>query len=218
MPTVRLQLDFISPYVWLALLEAERFGEEHAVAWQIEPVVYVGLLKATGLVGPVETEAKRNYTFDDVVRCAARLGRGVVGPPTHPFRSLEALRTLWLFRREACALQLARRLADAAWGRGEDLTRLEVLEREVETSGLDASDLGERLLLPETKRGLTDSTAAAIRLGVFGVPTFVFEGELFWGHDRMAHLGDRLAGRARPAREASAPLIRRGPSVRREPR
>ena len=62
-----------------------------------------------------------------------------------------------------------------------------------------------------------DSPAAAIERGVFGVPTFAYAGELFWGHDRMAQLSDRLVGRAGPARVASAALIERGASARRAP-
>jgi hypothetical protein len=37
-------------------------------------------------------------------------------------------------------------------------------------------------------------TEEAIAAGVFGVPTFVHEGELFWGHDRLDALARRLSG------------------------
>jgi len=33
----------------------------------------------------------------------------------------------------------------------------------------------------------------AERAGVFGVPTFVIDGELFWGHDRIDLVRERLA-------------------------
>ena len=36
--------------------------------------------------------------------------------------------------------------------------------------------------------------AEANEQGVFGVPTFILDGELFWGHDRVALLRERLAG------------------------
>lgn len=215
MHTVRFYLDFISPYVWLALLEAEAFGKEHGIRWQVEPVVYAGLLNETGLVGPVEVSAKRAYTFDDVVRCARRLGRDVVGPPSHPFRSLEALRTLWLFRDNPGALGLARSISHATWGGGADLTDLAVLQGQVEACGLDAGNLEARLQDPTTKQGLMDSTSAAIERGVFGVPTFEFEGELFWGHDRLPHLADRLQGRLGPSRKSSQGMIDRVGSARR---
>ena len=31
----------------------------------------------------------------------------------------------------------------------------------------------------------TPETAEAMKLGVFGAPTFVVEGEVFWGDDRL---------------------------------
>ncbi|MFT5284280.1 MAG: hypothetical protein ACI8TQ_000436 [Planctomycetota bacterium] len=96
--TVEVYFDPISPYAYLALEElVKRSSDAPRVAWRIRPVVYAKLLEAHGLIGPVETEAKRRYTMLDVVRCAERHGLKIEGPPTHPFRSLSALRVLMLF-------------------------------------------------------------------------------------------------------------------------
>lgn len=216
MPAVALYLDFISPYTWLALHGAESFAAEHGVEWRVEPVVYGALLNSTGLVGPVETPAKRRYTFDDVARCAQRMGLQLVGPPAHPFRSLEALRAMSLFRSDPGALELARAIADAAWMRGADLTRVEVLAEVIGATGRDVSRLGERVAAPETKAALIAGTERALAAGVFGVPTFEWEGELFWGHDRLPHLAERLAGRLDAPRAKSAALIERPAGVQRE--
>ncbi len=40
---------------------------------------------------------------------------------------------------------------------------------------------------------LTRIATEADEQGVFGVPTFLLDGELFWGHDRVAVLRERLA-------------------------
>jgi len=37
------------------------------------------------------------------------------------------------------------------------------------------------------------NTEEAIRIGVFGAPTYVYEGEQFWGQDRLLMLEYRLA-------------------------
>ena len=91
MTTVAFYLDFVSPYTYFALTQARRFESDHGVRFDVRPVVYAKLLDAAGLVGPAEREAKRRYTFADVLRSAHRLGVPLVGPPAHPFRSLEAL-------------------------------------------------------------------------------------------------------------------------------
>jgi len=206
---IRFYLDLVSPYTWLALMRAEEFGRKHGVHWDLRPVVYAALLDAHGLVGPVETEAKRRYTFEDVARCARRQGVALKGPPAHPFRSVEALRTLLLFREGPEALALARALADACWGKGRDLTDLGVLEETVAAVGLPAQDLATHLNEPAVKEALRTQTSEAIALGVFGVPSFVLEGEIFWGHDRMDHLAERLSGELPDTRTAAAAIVSR---------
>src|SRR5262245_31359299 len=151
---VAFYLDFVSPYTWLALMESERFAEKHRIRWEPRPIVYAALLDTHGLVGPVETSAKRRYTFHDVARCAHRLGRKLTGPPQHPFRSLEALRTLYLFRDASEALRLAVALSNACWGEGRDLTDPGVIIEVVGEVGLDPSGLQERIASPEVKDGL----------------------------------------------------------------
>lgn len=191
---VTLYFDFVSPYSWLALSQAESFAERHGVVWDLRPVVYAALLDARGLVGPAEVEAKRRYTFHDIARCAKELELDLVGPPEHPFRSIEALRTVCLFADEPRALALAAGLAHACWREGRSLTDLSVLTEVVANVGLDATGLGERIGNPAVKDQLRANTEQALEAGVFGVPTFVHRNEMFWGHDRMRHLADHLEG------------------------
>lgn len=193
--SVRLWFDYVSPYSYLALTRVEAFAADHDVEWELRPVFYAALLDAAGLDGPAEIPVKRRYTIRDVMRSAELSGVPLVGPPEHPFRSLEALRATALFLHRPEVLALAVGLAHAAWGEGRDLTRIETITDVVESTGLDASALAERAGAPEAKRALSDLTADAIRQGVFGVPTFGLDGELFWGHDRLEHLAARLEGR-----------------------
>ena len=193
--TVRVYFDFVSPYSYLALTRLAPFGARRGLAWEPRPVFYAALLDANHLVGPAETSAKRRYTLTDVLRAAEHLGVPLAGPPTHPFRSLEALRVATLFAGHPRALELSVALSSACWAEGRDLTDWEVLTEIVGRVGMDAGDLGARASAPEVKRALQERTAAAIAAGVFGVPTFELDGELFWGHDRLDQLAARIEGR-----------------------
>ncbi len=206
---VAFYFDFVSPYSYLALVQASRFAAEHGVRFDPRPVVYGKILDATGLVGPAEVEAKRRYTFADILRNAHLLGIPLVGPPAHPFRSLEALRTVTLFRSDPRALELAIALSSACWGEGRDLTDMAVIDEVVIRTGLDAGGLAGRIETSEVKDALATATAGAIAAGVFGVPTFVVGDELFWGQDRLPLLAAYLDGRLPPATELTAPLLRR---------
>lgn len=209
MNVVGLYLDFISPYTYLVLVQAEAFALEHNVEWQLRPVVYGALLDHTGLIGPVETDAKRRYTFQDISRAAQLLAVPLVGPPAHPFRSLDALRVLLAHADTAVALPLARALAEAAWAHGKDLTQPTVLARVVADVGASSTPVEELIKDPNVKLALRASTEEAIARGVFGVPTFEYQDELFWGHDRLPHLAARLRGELAPAIDRATSMAAR---------
>lgn len=215
MRSIVLYFDFVSPYSWLALMQAATFAQRHGVTWDPRPVVYAKLLEFHGLIGPAETEAKRRYTFADISRCAELLGLHLEGPPAHPFRSLEALRVALVFREAPQRLQLCAGMAQACWGEGSDLTDPAVLRRCVRAAGLDDAQLEERIADPETKRRLALSTEEARRRGVFGVPTFALDAELFWGHDRLGQLAARLQGTLGPPGERLQRMLDRPFGVRR---
>lgn len=193
--SVRFHFDFISPYSYLALTQAESFGKQHDVEWQVRPVLYAAILEATGLVGPAEQPTKRQYTARDIIRAADLIGVPMIGPPAHPFNPLMALRTVCLYQDGPHGLELAVELASLCWGEGRPLTEYGVIEQALEATGLEKADLATRVNAPTTKAQLKANTSEALAAEVFGVPTFLWEGEIFWGHDRMAHLSDRLAGR-----------------------
>lgn len=64
--------------------------------------------------------------------------------------------------------------------------------RRAERCGLSASAFRAELEQPQTRKQLEHSMKAAHRAGVFGVPTFVVDGELFWGNDRLVLLKRHL--------------------------
>ena len=59
--------------------------------------------------------------------------------------------------------------------------------------GLDKDEFCAMLHDPQTESDLSGYAHEALRLGAFGVPTFVYEGNLFWGNDRIVLLKHRIA-------------------------
>jgi len=60
-------------------------------------------------------------------------------------------------------------------------------ELEIDADAFDAACDSE-----EVRQALIDSTDAGLSRGVFGTPSFVINGELFWGKDRMDFIEDEL--------------------------
>jgi 2-hydroxychromene-2-carboxylate isomerase len=60
--------------------------------------------------------------------------------------------------------------------------------------GLNGKDLLGKSHSDEIKQRLRLQTESAIQAGVFGVPSFVVDGEIFWGNDRLHFLKAYLQG------------------------
>ena len=55
----------------------------------------------------------------------------------------------------------------------------------LDSLGLPGADIVEGTQAPENKRRLREQTRRAGESGIFGAPSFVVGGELFWGNDRL---------------------------------
>ena len=64
-----------------------------------------------------------------------------------------------------------------------------------ESCGMAADRFEKYLNDPEVAADLLATQERALRAGVFGVPSFVVDGELFWGNDRLVLLRAHLSRR-----------------------
>ncbi len=75
--------------------------------------------------------------------------------------------------------------------------------RRCEACGMPAHHFERELRAEGTRRQLEDEIDTALASGVFGVPTFVAGGELFFGNDRLALLRHHLTRAGSPDRGAA---------------
>ncbi|MDE1928853.1 MAG: DsbA family protein, partial [Burkholderiales bacterium] len=172
------------------------------------PLLFAGLLRHWGNIGPAEIEPKRAWTFRHVHWLAAQQGTALDTPAAHPFNPLPLLRL-------ALACGPNRRVVEAifrhAWiggGDAVDPARIAALAAELAPARDPQGDAVKAEL-----RQATESAAAA---GIFGVPTIEFEGRHFWGLDALPMLRDAMTGGtwfAGPAWDAEGrprPGVKRG--------
>ncbi len=184
-PQIEFYFDPISPYVWLAATQLERIKQHTNLQIVLKPILFAGLLKAHEHKGPAEIPAKRIYTFTDVLRRATSYGLDVKGPAYHPFNPLLALRTSIAIKDDETRLKYAVLLLDAAWAKGEDITQVQTIQEIAKQCQLDPEWIVSCAQDVQIKQQLADATDQAIALGIFGVPTFRIDNQLFWGDDRI---------------------------------
>jgi 2-hydroxychromene-2-carboxylate isomerase len=182
-PTIHWFFDFLSPYSYLQLL---RMPEIEALADVTRvPVLFAGLLSHWGTKGPAEVPAKRMFTFQHVAWLAHERGVTMRTPSPFPFNPLPLLRLAIAQHSAAAAVA---RIFDWVWREGHtpaDAVALDALLQEFDADRAKLDDAG-------VKAQLRANTEAAIGAGVFGVPTAIVDGRLFWGQDAtdmlLAHL------------------------------
>ncbi len=193
MGPVLFYFDFISPYSYLASQLIARRPELEAIDFAHRPVVFGSMLSRLGAIGPGEIPSRRRLGLADALLMAAHHGIPLEGPPTHPFNSIYALRSVCAVEQEEDRRRLMQVYFRAAWAEGENLEDPAVLARCLAEVGIDQD--------PETvatdrrwRAALKDNTKDALARGAWGVPTFIAGDLLFFGHDRLDLLSAYLAG------------------------
>jgi len=182
MRRIEFHFDFISPFSYIA---QQRLGElPTSVEIDYRPVLFAALLDHWGGVGPAETKSQRQFTYRYCNWLARDLGIDYRSPPAHPFKPLPALRAALALD---CTPAAVATIFEHIWARGL-LPEGEAWAALLAKQGIDESALAR----PAVKHALRANTSAAIAAGVFGVPTFVADGELFFGQDALPMLLDYL--------------------------
>lgn len=179
--------DVISPYAYLHLKQFAKIAQPLDIDYR--PVLFAGLLKHWETKGPAELPAKRRHTYRQCVWTARVNGIPFTMPPLHPFNPLKVLRLLTGLGAPRVAIETA---YDFIWGEGRDPNAewpalCERLGVAADTPLIDD---------PAVKQRLQEATTAAAAAGVWGVPTFAIDGELFWGADTIDFMNAYLADRA----------------------
>lgn len=194
---IRFHFDYISPNAYLGWAAIHDLAARHGRAVEPVPIVFGALLDAGDRVGPAEVEPMRRWMMRNCARKAAERGLPFAPPASHPFNPLLALRvTVAAFDgRDAGGVRpLIDALFRAIWGESVDATSPEAVARAVDGAGFDGARLVEAAGDPRVKGALRAATERAFAEGVFGVPTAVVDGELFWGYDDLGWLDRFLAG------------------------
>jgi carboxymethylenebutenolidase len=91
------------------------------------------------------------------------------------------------------AMALCGAVFAAVWAQERDIASATVLAELLTECGLPAARL-DQSREATVQQHYEANSQAAIEVGVFGAPSYVVDGELFWGQDRLDFLQRRLAG------------------------
>jgi 2-hydroxychromene-2-carboxylate isomerase len=183
--------DFSSPYGYLMSERiddlAASFGRK--VRWH--PIL-LGIVFKTTASAPLTLQhpAKAAYALADFERSARFMGVPYRHPKRFPLPTQNAARAYYWLHGEDCAL--ARRFAHAVYRAlfvdDCDISAPETVLEIGTKLGVDRDRLATALQSPEIKDKLKEEVDNALRIGIFGSPHVIIDGEAFFGADRLPQI------------------------------
>jgi len=205
--TLAVYIDYKSPYAYLAkdlVYELERDFAVH-IDWlpytlDIPSALGSATVDDNGRVIEEQRNAHQwrrvRYSYMDCRRQAQKRGLVIRGP-RKIWDSTLALRGMMYAKREGPTV--LRRYHDTVferfWKRELDIEDPGVISMVLAGTGANTTGL-PTYLAGQSREELENICRAAEAMGVFGVPTFVLNGELFWGREHLPDIREMLGANA----------------------
>ncbi len=180
--------DFISPYGYIAAMKMDALAAQHARNINWKPFLLgITVLKTMGLKPLMETPLKGDYCRHDIPRLAKLLGvpinlNGNLNP-----NPLPAIRSAHWVKQHYPEMigSFCRQLMIAQWQLAQDISDIKVIEAVLQDLKINIDNLATDIQTNGLKKQVVAEVDRAMKVGVFGSPTFVVDQEMIWGADRL---------------------------------
>ncbi len=179
--------EFASTYSYPAVSRVAEAARRASVPFVWKPFLLGPIFQAQGWddspfnIYPV----KGRYMWHDLARVCAKHGIAFRRPTQFPRNGLLAARVACLAAAEPWCGDFVRGVYHANFAEDRNIADPSVVASVLDGLGQAGAAVIARALEPANKERLRAATEEAQRLGIFGAPTFVVDGELFWGNDRL---------------------------------
>ncbi len=186
-----------SPWTYLGHERLRRIARAAGASIEVLPIDLGQIFPVSGGLPLAKRAPQRQaYRLVDLKRFSQALGLPLTLHPKHfPVAADDAARLIITVQANdgtEAALNLAGAVMRAVWVHEQNIADGATLAALVREAGLDAQRL-QQAKLPAAQERYAANTARALAAGVFGAPSYIALGELFWGQDRLDLLERRLA-------------------------
>lgn len=175
-----------STYSYLSVMRLADVSAATGVQFRWRPFNVRAIMREMENIPFANKPVKAAYMWRDVERRAAMYGLKPHLPAPYPIKELElANRVAIIGMRDGWGEDYVRAAYVGWFERSEPAGSEPNLSTAIRLAGQDPGAILERANGPEGMEALAAATDEARSLGIFGSPTFVVDGELFWGDDRL---------------------------------
>ena len=184
---IKMYSDYKSPFAFLAFDPAFELERKYRV--HLRWIPFQLRIKGKG-ERSTYSEHKARYSYLDARRWAKPRGIIIRGP-LKVYDTTPALIGGLFAERHGKLLEYSRKAHELFFKREFEADQPDAVAKLISSLGLSADEY-RSYLKGEGARDYARAQEEAAADHVFGVPLFIFEGEPFWGHDRIPVLEDRL--------------------------
>ena len=200
MPHIDYYVSLNSPWTHLGAARLERMAADHGATLRIHPVDFGGVIfpASGGLPLPKRSPQRQAYRMMELRRWREATGEPIqLEPKFFPAGEMTAACAVIAVREtigDAPAVALAHRVLKALWQEEKNPGDEAVLKDLMNETGLDGAKMLALAAEPKWAERREADTRAALARGVFGAPSYIIDGEIFWGQDRLDFVRKRLVG------------------------
>ena len=192
-----------SPWAYLAGPELQDIVRRHRVRLLLKPYDFQAVVPKTGGV-PIRTRPapRRAYHEVELARWSEYLGMPLVLKPRHYPQAMPAdpdwnkyagWMVIAALEQGLDAFPLSHAILRALWAEERDITQADVRREIADENGYDGAALVAAEKSPRVQDLYRTYSDEALVLGVFGAPSFVLDGIIYWGQDRLGFVDRALA-------------------------
>ncbi len=188
----------VSPWTYLGHARFTQLLRDTGSTVNVMPVDYGAIFPVSGgLPLPKRAPQRLAYRLVELARFRDAVGVPLnVQPQYFPVNGDAASRLIIAADQadgSMASLDLAGRLGQAVWAQQRNLADTDTLAAVLTEAGLPLERLTQADA-PAVVERYAACTRQAIAAGVFGAPSYVIDGEIFWGQDRLDFVARRLKG------------------------
>lgn len=187
-----------SPWTYLASERFAAMAKKYGADVTIWPVDFGSVFAVSGgLPLPKRAPQRQAYRMMELKRWREHTGIKLnLEPKYFPANEVPAAKCVIALReqgRMADAIKVAHAVLSALWTEDKNTGDPATLKAIIAGCGLDADAVVAASEAPGLADKREEYTRHAIAQGVFGAPSFVIDGEVFWGQDRLDFVDRKLA-------------------------
>ena len=191
-PVIDYYLSPVSPWTYLASTRFRELTEKYNASVNLYLVELGKVFPVSGGLPLSKRSPQRQaYRLQEMARFSSYLGQPLIVQPKH-FPPTSGFAGLVMAAARASlpitdALRATEAVMTRLWAHDEDIGDARILAAALTEAGFDGDELvaDAKANMDEYTAAIASDTDRAIAADVFGAPTFIVDGEVFWGQDRL---------------------------------